>query len=92
MFTLTFSINISTLFNYISSTSPFYVISTLFAFLFSFDSITSIFMNELTIDSTTQKIRLSNALNVNIEIKLKQTLNYYTKFRSIKNFFSKFID
>ena len=85
MFTFS-SNNISTLFNYTFSTSFFYKTSIFFAFLFSSSLITLIFVNELIIDSTTQKIRLLNALSVNVEIELKRTLNYYTKFRSIKNF------
>ena len=64
-----------------------YNISTFFAFLFiSIDLITSIFVNKLIIDLTTQKIRLSNALSVeNVKIKLKRAFNYYTKLRSTKN-------
>ena len=86
MFTFISSINILTLFNYTFSTSFFYVTSTSSAFLFSFDSIISIFVNKLIIDSTTQETRLSNATSVNVEIELKRALNYYTKFRSVKNF------
>ena len=86
MFTLTSSINTPTLFNYILSTSLFYVTSTLFAFSFSFDSVISIFVNKLIIDSTAQKTRLSSALSANVEIELKRTLNYYAKLRSTKNF------
>ena len=77
--------NISTLFNYTHSTSFFYNISTLFAFLFNLNSFTSISVNKLITNSTTQKIRLLNALNANVEIELKQTFNYYTKLRSTKN-------
>ena len=86
MFTFTLSINTSTSFNYTFSTLSFYATSTFFAFLFSSNSITSIFVNKLIIDSTTQKTRLSNALNVeNVKIELKRALNYYTKFRSAKD-------
>ena len=86
MFTFIFSINISALFNYIFSTLFFYVTFTSFAFLFNFNSITSIFVNKLIIDSITQKIWLLNALNANVKIELKRTFNHYTKFRLIKNF------
>ena len=86
MFTFIFSIKTSTLFNYTLSTLFFYVISILFAFLFNFDSITSIFVNELIIDLTTQKIRLSNATSANVEIELKRAFNYYAKLCSTKNF------
>ena len=67
--------------------SIFYDISTFFAFLFiSIDSITSIFVNKLIIDLTTQETRLLNTSSVNVKIKLIRTLNYYTKLRSTKNF------
>ena len=86
MFTFTLSINTSTSFNYTFSASSFYAISTLFVFSLSSSSVTSIFVNKLIIDSTTQEIRLSNALNVeNVEIELKRTFNYYAKLRSTKN-------
>ena len=80
--------NISTLSNYTLSTPLFFDTSTFFAFLFiSIDSITSIFVNKLIIDSTTQKTRLLNASNVeNAEIELKRAFNYYAKFRLTKNF------
>ena len=80
--------NISTSSNYTFSTSFFYNISIFSAFLFiSINSVTSIFVNKLIIDSTTQEIRLSNTLSVeNVEIELKRTLNYYAKFRLTKNF------
>ena len=86
IFTLIFSINISTLFNYTFSTSFFHATLIFFAFLFSFDLITSIFVNELIIDSTVQETRLLNASNANAEIELKRAFNYYTKLRSIKDF------
>ena len=86
MFTFISSINTSTLFNYTLSALFFYVTLTFFAFLFSFNSITSIFVNKLTIDSTTQKTRLLNTTNVNVEIELKRAFNYYAKLRLIKNF------
>ena len=83
MFTFIASNNNISVFDF--TLSVFYNISTLFTFLFNFDSVTSIFVNKLTIDSTTQETRLLNALNANVEIELKQTFNYYTKFRSTKN-------
>ena len=87
MFTLSNS-NISALLNHTLSTSFFYNTSTLSAFLFtSIDSVISISVNELVIDSTAQKIRLSSASNVeNAEIELKRTFNHYAKFRSTRNF------
>ena len=86
MFTSTFSINTSTSFNYTLSTLFSYVTSTFFAFLLSLSSVTSIFVNELTIDSTAQEIRLSNASSVeNVKIELKRALNHYAKLRSAKN-------
>ena len=84
MFTFSSS-NISTSFNYTLSTSLFYNISTFSAFSSSSNSITSISVNELIIDSTVQETRLPNALNANVEIELKRTLNHYAKFRSTKN-------
>ena len=86
MFTFISLVNISTLFNYIFSTSLFYVTLTFFTFLFNFNSVTSIFVNELTIDSTIQKTWLLNATNANVEIELKQAFNHHAKFCLIKNF------
>ena len=85
MFTfIALSNNISTPLN--STSSTFHNTSIFFAFSSNPDSITSISVNKLTIDSTTQKTRLSNATSANVEIKLKRAFNYYAKFRSIKNF------
>ena len=85
MFTLTVLNNNISTFDF--TFSVFYNTLTFFAFLSSFNSVTSIFVNKLTIDSTTQETRLLNATSVeNVKIELKRTLNYYTKFRSIKNF------
>ena len=85
MFTLTASSNNTLMLsNFIFSI--FHNISIFFAFLFiSINSVTSIFVNELIIDSTTQKTRLSNALNANVKIELKRTFNHYAKLRSTKN-------
>ena len=67
--------NISMLLNFTSSV--FYSISIFFAFLFiSIDLVTSIFVNELIIDSTTQEIRLLNVLSANAEIELITMQNF----------------
>ena len=87
MFIFISLINTSILFNYTLFALFFYVILTFSAFSLSSNSITSIFVNKLTIDSTTQKTRLSNATSVeNVEIKIKRAFNHHVKFRSTKNF------
>ena len=85
MFTLiALNNNTSMLLN--STFSIFYNISTLSAFLStSIDSFTSIFVNKLATNLTTQETRLSSALSANAEIELKRTFNYYAKLRSAKN-------
>ena len=80
--------NIPASLNYTLSASLFY--NTLIFFVFSFisiDSITSISVNELVIDLTTQETRLLNASNAgNVETELKRALNYHAKLRSARNF------
>ena len=49
------------------------------------DVFTSIFVDELVIDSILQEIRLFNATNV--ESEQQRTLNHHSKFRSAKDFF-----
>ena len=65
----------------------FYNISIFFTFLLNSSLFTSIFVNKLIIDLTTQKTRLLNASSVeNVKIELKRAFNYYTKLRLTKNF------
>ena len=64
--------------------------NTFFAFLINLIKFfTLTFIDKLIIDLIIQKIRLFNALNV--ETKLQQTFNHYSKFRFVKNFLINFL-
>ena len=87
----TFNNNFSLFVIFISVSNSTFLFSAKIISSSSNDVFTSIFVDELTNNSTLQKIRLFNATNV--ESKQQRTFNYYSKLRFAKNLFvNSFID